>query len=83
MINFDPTSLDLPEPIDPQENYLAEIDAMKRFYPDAKEAILDNAPSPGRRSNQINAFVDADHAGSWPPPLHNCRLNLYGMGRDP
>ena len=64
MLNFDPTYLDLPEPVDPQENPLMKINAMKRFYPDAEEAIPDNAPPPRGKSVQINAFVDADHAGN-------------------
>ena len=64
MLNFDPTYLDLPEPVDPQENPLMKIDAMKKFYPDAEEAIPDNAPPPRGKAIQINAFVDADHAGN-------------------
>ena len=64
MINFDPTYLDIPEPANPQENPSAKIEAMKSFYPDAEEVVPDNAPAPHGRSIQINAFVDADHAGN-------------------
>ena len=46
MLNFDPTYLDLPEPLDPNENMKCKIEAMKRFYPHAKESIPDNAPPP-------------------------------------
>ena len=56
--------LDLPEAIDPAENLSKKIEAMKRFYPDAREAIPDNAASPRGKAVQINAFVDADHAGN-------------------
>ena len=34
------------------------------FYKDAKEQIPVNAPSPRGHAVQINAFVDADHAGN-------------------
>ena len=64
MINFDPTYLDLPELLDLNENAKCRIEAMKRFYPDAKESIPDNAPSPRGKAVQINAFVDADHTGN-------------------
>jgi len=36
----------------------------REFYHDAKEAIPPNAPPPRGHSVQINAFVDADHAGN-------------------
>jgi hypothetical protein len=36
----------------------------KEFYHDAKEAIPPNAPPPRGHEVQINAFVDADHAGN-------------------
>ena len=62
MLNFDPTYLDLPEPLDPAENSSKNIKAMKRFYPVAEEAIPDNAPAPQGKSIQINVFVDTDHA---------------------
>jgi len=34
------------------------------FYKDAKEQLPPNAPSPRGHAVQINAFVDADHAGN-------------------
>ena len=37
---------------------------MKRYYPDAEEAIPPNAPEPLGKEVQINCFVDADHAGN-------------------
>ena len=64
MLNFDRMYLDLPEPIDLAENPTTKIKAMKPFYPDADEAIPDNAPTPRGKAIQINAFVDADHAGN-------------------
>jgi hypothetical protein len=36
----------------------------KAFYHDAKEPIPPNAPEPRGHQVQINAFVDADHAGN-------------------
>jgi len=36
----------------------------KEFYRDAKEATPPNAPTPRGHPVQINAFVDADHAGN-------------------
>ena len=59
MLNFDPTYLDLPEPLDPAKNPMNKIEAMKKFYPDASEAILENAPIARGKPFQINAFVDA------------------------
>ena len=44
MLNFDPTYLDLPEPLDPAENLNEKIKVMKHLYPDAEEATPDNAP---------------------------------------
>ena len=64
MLNFDPMYLDLPEPLDPAENPTEKINAMKPFYPDAEEAIPDNAPTPRGKAIQINAFVNVDHAGN-------------------
>jgi hypothetical protein len=34
------------------------------FYPDAKEPIPGNMPEPRGKEVQLNAFVDADHAGN-------------------
>ena len=64
MLNFDPTYLDMPEPIDLAENPTTKIKAMKRFYPNAEEAIPDDAPTPWGKAIEINTFVDADHAGN-------------------
>jgi len=36
----------------------------KEFYLDAKESVPPNAPDPRGNPVQINAFVDADHAGN-------------------
>jgi hypothetical protein len=36
----------------------------KEFYLDAKESVPLNAPEPRGNPVQINAFVDADHAGN-------------------
>jgi hypothetical protein len=36
----------------------------KEFYHDAKESTPPNAPEPRGNPVQINAFVDADHAGN-------------------
>ena len=64
MLNFDPTYLDMPEQLDPKMNSRCKIEAMKKFYPDAEEAIPDNAPKSRGRPVQINCFVDANHAGN-------------------
>ena len=37
---------------------------MKQFYPDAEEAMPNNAPEPRGKPAQLNVFVDADHAGN-------------------
>ena len=64
MLNFDLTYLYLPKLLDPSDHAKSKIEAMKRFYPDAEEAVPDNAPTPRGKVIQINAFVDADHAGN-------------------
>ena len=46
MLNFDPTYLDLPEPLNPAENPTMKIQAMKKFYPDTTEPIPENVPVP-------------------------------------
>ena len=63
-VEFDPTYLDLPEPLNPAENPTMKIQAMKNFYPDASEPVPENAPVPRGKAVQINAFVDVDHAGN-------------------
>ena len=64
MLNFDPTYLDLPDPIDPKDNPLEKIKTMKKFYLYAREAIPDYALIPRGKAIQINAFVDVDHVGN-------------------
>ena len=64
LLNFNPTYLDFAEPVNPQENPVPKIQAMKCFYLNAEEAIPDNALVPPGKSIQINVFVDADHAGN-------------------
>ena len=58
---FDPTYLDLPNPSDNTKE--SKIARMKKYYPDAEEAMPPNAPEPRGQPVQINCFVDADHAG--------------------
>lgn len=64
MLNFNPTYLDLPEPLDPNHNAKCKMQdwTVKWFYSDTRESIPDNAPPPRGKSVQINAFVDANHA---------------------
>jgi hypothetical protein len=64
-IAFDPAYLELSEN-DEKESDIPELRAaeMKDFYPDAKETLPPNAPSPRGLPVQINTFVDADHAGN-------------------
>jgi hypothetical protein len=64
MLSFDPTYLDLPEPLDTRERPSARREAMRQFYPDAEEHIPTNAPPPRGNPVQLNVFVDADHAGN-------------------
>ena len=64
MLNFDPTYLELPEPLDPAENLNKKIKSMKCFYPDAEEAIPENALLLRGKEVQINAFVNADHVSN-------------------
>ena len=63
-LRFDPTYLDLGEPINAEDNPELKAKVLKEFYPDAEEAIPTNAPGPRGRPVQINCFVDADHAGN-------------------
>jgi hypothetical protein len=63
-LSFDPTYLDLGEPLNSEENPNCKIKAMREFYPDAEEAIPANCPEARGKSVQINTFVDADHAGN-------------------
>jgi hypothetical protein len=62
-LSFDPTYLDLGEPLDAETNPNCKQKIMKEFYPDAEEAIPTNCPEPRGKPVQINTFVDADHAG--------------------
>ena len=58
---FDPTYLGIPNPSDNTKE--SKIARMKKYYPDAEEALPSNAPEPRGLPVQINCFVDADHAG--------------------
>jgi hypothetical protein len=55
-IVFDPTSVDWDDSQFPEYEW-------QELYKDAKEPIPPNAPEPRGNSMQINAFVDANHAG--------------------
>lgn len=63
-ISFDPTKLELPEPLTKEECPKYKASVMKEFYPDAEEDIPYNAPEPRGKPVQMNVFVDADHAGN-------------------
>ena len=58
---FDPTYLGISNPFDNTKE--SKISRMKKYYPDAEEALPSNAPEPRDLSVQINCFVDADHEG--------------------
>jgi hypothetical protein len=60
-LTFDPQEYIIP----PHDQVVAheKLRAMSSLYPDAKEEIPPNAPSPRGRAVQINCFVDSDHAG--------------------
>ena len=58
---FDPAYLDIPNPTERSREMLK--DEMKMLYPDATEELSPNAPEPRGLPVQLNAFVDADHAG--------------------
>ena len=61
---YDPTKLNILEPtILPQERAASRAKVMRTMYPDAVDFIPPNMPRPLGKSVQINAFVDADHAG--------------------
>ena len=50
------------------------------------DAIMALAPTTAQVSKshfEPSSVDEISFASSWSPPLHNCRLNLYGMGRDP
>ena len=63
-LSFDPTFLDVEEPLDNECNPTMKAVNMKDFYPDAEEVIPTNCPEPRGCPVQINCFVDADHAGN-------------------
>ena len=63
-LRFDPTYLDLDNPVEANNNPDCKRRAMRKFYPDAKEAIPPNCPEPRGKPVQINCFVDSDHAGN-------------------
>ena len=63
-ISFDPTYVELDEPINDLHSPETRAKVMKEFYPDAEEKIPPNAPKPRGKPVQINCFVDADHAGN-------------------
>lgn len=63
-ISFDPTRLEIDMSSDNRENPECKAEAMREFYPDAKDDIPPNAPPPRGKAVQINTFVDADHAGN-------------------
>ena len=63
-LSFDPTYLDLEEPVSVESNHVSQANRMKEYYPDANEAIPPNCPEPRGLPVQINCFVDANHAGN-------------------
>ena len=63
-MRFDPTYLDLGEPLDASDNPRLKAQVLREHYPDAEEAIPTNVPTPRGKPVQINCFVDADHAGN-------------------
>ena len=63
-LRFDPTYLDLGEPINASENPRLKAQVLREYYPDTNETIPTNAPPPRGKAVQINCFVDADHAGN-------------------
>ena len=63
-IAFDPTPVQLEEPVNKLESPEVLAEKMKEFYPDSEESIPPNAPEPLGKPLQINCFVDADHAGN-------------------
>jgi len=61
---YDPTKLNIQEPtILPQERTAHRAQVMRSMYPDAIYFIPPNMPHPLGFFLEINAFVDADHAG--------------------
>lgn len=63
-LSFDPTYIDLGEPLNMEDSPKCKIKAMQDFYPDAREPIPTNCPEPRGKPVQINCFVDSDHAGN-------------------
>jgi len=62
-LSFDPTYLEMSEPVDGTQSRSYKQDAMKKFYPDAEELLPTNAPKAGK-AVQTNVFCDTDHAGN-------------------
>jgi hypothetical protein len=63
-ISFDPTPLNIEEPVNKFDSPEARASQMKEYYPDAIDHIPPNAPEPLGKPIQINCFVDSDHAGN-------------------
>ena len=63
-LSFDPTRLNLEEPLDITQSNEFKAKEMRDFYPDAEESLPANAPQPRGEPVQLNVFVDADHAGN-------------------
>ena len=76
---YDPTKLDIHEPtILPQERAQYKANVMKMMYPEAIDYIPPNMPPPLGKSVQINAFVDADHAGELTTRRSQTGILIYG-----
>ena len=76
---FDPTKLNITEPtILPQERAEAKAKVMRSMYPDAIDFLPPNMPPALGKSVQINAFVDADHAGELTTRRSQTGILIYG-----
>ena len=76
---YDPTKLNIKEPtVLPQERAQSRANVMKLLYPDAIDLMPPNMPKPRGRSIQLNAFVDADHAGESTTRRSQTGIIIYG-----
>jgi len=78
-ICFDPTKITIIENnVLPHETAEIKSKSLRELYPDARDNIPPNMPEPLGNSVQLNAFVDADHAGELTTRRSQTGIIVYG-----
>lgn len=76
---FDPTKINIIETNTlPHETAEKKAMNLRELYPDSIESIPSNMPQPLGNSVQLNAFVDADHAGELTTRRSQTGIIVYG-----